>query len=127
MGDREFLSRGEWAFAGASWKRAERPTGAISKACVPRERDDSGCPARKRRTGVRTIRSGSQTRLTGVYLGIEDQVTKDQQEALQICKFFSRSDLNTFLSESQSTVPKFRKCCENSQPGCSSSYLFSTT
>src|SRR5712692_11832737 len=32
---------------------------------------------------------------------------------------------NTLLSEPQSTVPKFRKRCENSQPGCPSNYLVS--
>ena len=59
--------------------------------------------------------------------GIEDQVTKDQQEALQNYQSLSRSHFNTFLSESQSTVPRFRKRCENSQPVCSSSYLVLTT
>src|SRR5216683_7880815 len=48
-------------------------------------------------------------------------------EALQNYQSLSRSHFNTFLSESQSTVPRFRKRCENSQPGCSSSYLVLTT
>src|SRR6266849_3225240 len=62
-----------------------------------------------------------------LYPGIEDQVAKDQQEALQNYQSLSRSHFNTFLSESQSTVPRFRKRCENSQPGCSPSYLVLTT
>ena len=33
---------------------------------------------RRSPAGIRTIRSSSQTRLTGIYLGIEEQVTKDQ-------------------------------------------------
>jgi hypothetical protein len=51
----------------------------------------------------------------------------DQQEALQNYKSLSRSPLNTLLSEPQSTVARFRKHCENSQPGCKSSGLVSTT
>ena len=39
------------------------------------------------------------------------------------------ADLISILSfsESPSTVPRFRKRCENSQPGCSSNYLVLTT
>src|SRR5580693_6525550 len=44
---------------------------------------DGGCPTRKSRTGVRTVRRGSQTRHTGIHSGIKDQVTEDQQESLQ--------------------------------------------
>jgi hypothetical protein len=69
--------------------------------------------------------SGAATKLGLPGPTLESKVSKDQQEAL--LQILSRSHLNTFLSEHQSTVVRFRKRCENSQPGYQSNYLVSMT
>src|SRR5260370_30680611 len=65
--------------------------------------------------------------LPGATLESKSRSLKINKKALQNYKSLSRSHLNTFLSEPQSTVVKFRKRCENSQPGWSSNYIGSIT
>ena len=47
-------------------------------------RDHRACPARNRRTGLRTFRRGNQAGHSRFYPGLKDQVAQDRQESIQI-------------------------------------------